>query len=86
MIVTVTAYLYATKNYSDNGIKYGLNSFRAPLPGDIALGERTISVEVPDDFDYEKALDETRKKVTEFRLLEAEAEVVRLKKQLAGGF
>lgn len=84
MIVTVTAYVHAAKDYATGKTIFRLNSFSTPLAGEFVVGERVIAIEIPDNFDLESELQKSYAKVLGRQLSEAESEVARLKKQLAG--
>jgi len=83
MIVTVTAYVHAERDYVNGGTNYKLQSFSTPLPGTVCLYSQTFQVTVPDDFDVEVELEKRRKTDVEMQLVGARAHVAMLEKKLS---
>jgi len=84
MIVKVTSYVHAFKNYAGD-VVYRIDSFKTPLSKmEATVCKTDVMVEIPDDFDLDKELRLTHSEAIKKELEFAESHVASLKKQLAG--
>ena len=83
MIVTVTAYVHAYKDYNDK-VAYRIDSFEQPLTKSEALVmKKEFQLEIPEGFDLDAVLRETHSDRLKQDLAIMENRVADLKKQLS---
>jgi len=83
MIVTVTAYVHAYKDYNDK-VVYRIDSFEQPLTKSEALVmKKEFQLEIPEEFDLDTVLRETHSDRLKQDLAIMENRVADLKKQLS---
>ena len=83
MIVTVTAYVHAYKDFNDK-VVYRIDSFEAPLTKNEALVlKKDFQIEIPEGFDLDAVLREAHSDRIKQDLAFMENRVADLKKQLS---
>ena len=83
MIVTVTAYVHAYKDYNDK-VVYRIDSFEQPLTkSEVLVMKKEFQLEIPEGFDLDAVLRETHSDRLKQDLAIMENRVADLKKQLS---
>ena len=85
MIVTVTAYVHAYKDFNDSKkVVYRIDSFELPLTkSEVLVVKKEFQLEIPEGFDLDTTLRETYAERIKQDLTYAENRVADLKKQLS---
>ena len=85
MIVTVTAYVHAYKDYNDSKkVVYRIDSFEQPLTkSEVLVMKKEFQLEIPEEFDLDAVLRETHSDRLKQDLAIMENRVADLKKQLS---
>jgi len=85
MIVTVTAYVHAYKDYNDSKkVVYRIDSFEQPLTkSEVLVMKKEFQLEIPEGFDLDAVLRETHSDRLKQDLAIMENRVADLKKQLS---
>jgi len=85
MIVTVTAYVHAYKDYNDSKkVVYRIDSFEQPLTkSEVLVMKKEFQLEIPEGFDLDVVLRETHSDRLKQDLAIMENRVADLKKQLS---
>jgi len=85
MIVTVTAYVHAYKDFNDSKkVVYRIDSFEQPLTkSEVLVMKKEFQLEIPEGFDLDAVLRETHSDRLKQDLAIMENRVADLKKQLS---
>jgi len=85
MIVTVTAYVHAYKDFNDSKkVVYRIDSFEQPLTkSEVLVMKKELQLEIPEGFDLDAVLRETHSDRLKQDLAIMENRVADLKKQLS---